>query len=311
MSNRHEQLKPKVRQLKRILNKISRYLDDQWIYPRKGTYLDVTVLTLLSKSLALSRSTVCLVQNGFREEAFAASRTLLELALNLRYITNARTPEIRAKRFVQFVAKIKLEWGTRAVEHFAWTRKAVRQQSPFYKAFQKLKRKYPKQSWLQASRKHSKGVWTMAMEPDRFEKVAVVDRKGKPVLDKRGKPKTKPFTWEFDYKVIYFWTSQFVHVTIDSLDNHAATPEKPFRAYTPETGTPLRRTDLGEMALFNTAITMHKILLAAFRSLGHAYPEELSKPIEACVKSFVRRETNQPRYGWLGRRNPTLSGHRG
>jgi len=80
MSNRHEQLKPKVRQLKRILNKISRYLDDQWIYPRKGTYLDVTVLTLLSKSLALSRSTVCLVQNGFSEEAFAASRTLLELA---------------------------------------------------------------------------------------------------------------------------------------------------------------------------------------------------------------------------------------
>jgi hypothetical protein len=287
MSNRREQLKPKVRQLKRVLKKIGSYLDAQWICPRSGTYLDVTVLTLLSKSLALSRSTVCLVQNGFSEEAFATSRILLELALNLRYITNGRNPELRAKRFIQFVAKIKLEWGTRAVEHFAWTQKSVRQQSPFYKEFHILKRKYPKQSWLQASRKHSKGIWTMAMEPDRFEKVAVVDSKGKPVLNRRGQPKMKPFTWEFDYKIIYFWTSQYVHVTIDSLDNHSAMPEKPFRVYNPETGTPVRRTDLGEMALFNTAITMHKILLVAFRSLGQVYEEELSKPIEACVKSFV------------------------
>jgi hypothetical protein len=287
MRSRREQLKPKIRRLKRVLNRINRYLDDLLIYPRGGTYLDATVLTLLSKSLALSRSTVCLVQNGFGEEAFAASRTLLELALNLRYITNGRTPEARAKRFVQFVAKIKLEWGNRAVEHFAWTQKSVRQNSPFYQEFQILKRKYPKQTWLQASRKHSKGIWTMAMEPDRFEKVAVVDRKGKPMLDKRGRPKMRPFTWEFDYEVIYFWTSQYVHVTIDSLDNHAAIPHKPFKVYNPQTGTPLRRTDLGDMALFNTAITMHKILIAAFRSLGQTYPDELSKLIEACVRSFV------------------------
>jgi hypothetical protein len=288
MPSGSQQLAPKVRQVRRLLRKISRYLDDQWIYPRVGIYLDATVLTLLSKSLALARSTVCLVQNGFGEEAFATSRILLELALNLRYITNGRTPEARAKRFVQFVAKIKLEWGQKAVEHFAWTQKAVRQQSPFYKKFQAMKRKYPKRSWLQASRKHEKGIWTMAMEPDRFEKVAIVDSKGKPLLNKRGKPLTKPFNWEFDYKIIYFWTSQYVHVTVDSLDDHAAAPGRPFRVYDPVTGTSVRKTDLGEMALFNTAITMHKILLAALRSLGQAYPDELSKPIEACVKSFVR-----------------------
>jgi hypothetical protein len=287
MSNRHEKLKPKIRRLKEILNKVSRYLDDQWIYPRRNTYLDLTVLTLLSKSLALARSTVCLVQNGFGEEAFATSRILLELALNLRYITNGRNPELRAKRYVHFVSKEKLTWGARAVEHFAWSQKTVRQQSPFYKEFQRLKRKYPKQSWLQASRKHSKGIWTMAMEPDKFEKIAVVDRKGKPVLDKRGKPKMKPYTWEFDYKIIYFWTSQYVHVSIDSLDNHAATPEKPFKVFIPQTGTPIRRTDLGDMALFNTAMMLHKILAAAFRSLGHTYPKELSDPIGDCVKSFV------------------------
>jgi len=292
MSNRRQQLAPRVRRLKRVLATIGHYLDDQHFYPREGAYLDATVLTLLSKSLALSRSTVCLVQNGFGEEAFATSRILLELALNLRYITNGRTPEARAKRFVHFVAKIKLEWGARAVQHFAWTQKSVRQQSPLYKEFQTLKRKYPKQSWLQASRKHSKGIWTMAIEPDKFEKVAVLDAKGKPVINKQGKPVMKPFTWEFDYRIIYFWTSQFVHVTIDSLDNHTAAPGKRFKVYSPENGTPIRRTNLGEMALFNTVITMHKILIAAFRSLGHVYPQHLSGPIEACVKSFVQTRKN-------------------
>jgi hypothetical protein len=288
MSDRREQLKPRVRQVKRILAKITRYLNDQWFHPREGAYLDATVLTLLSKSLALSRSTVCLIQNGFCEEAFAASRTLLELALNLRYITNGRNPELRAKRYVQFVAKIKTEYGARAIEQLSWTQKTLRQQAASYKEFQVLKRKYPKQSWLQASRKHAKGVWTMATEPDRFEKIAVVDKKGQPVLDKRGKPKMKPFTWEFDYRIIYFWTSQFVHVTIDSLDNHAATPDKAFRVYDPQTGTPIRNADIGVTALFNTVVTMHKILIAAFRSLGHEFPEQLSKPLEACVKSLMR-----------------------
>jgi len=270
--------------------KIIRYLDHQWICPRKGVYLDnldTTVLTLLSKSLALARSTVCLVQNGFDEEAFAASRTLLELALNLRYITNGANPELRAKRYIHFVAKIKMEYGARAVEKLAWTQKTLRETAASYKEFQVLKRKYPKQSWLQASKKHAKGIWTMAMERDRFEKIAVVDSKGKPVLNKRGKPKMKPFTWEFDYRIIYFWTSQFVHVTVDSLDNHAATQDKTFKVYDPQTGTPVRNANIGTTALFNTVMTMHKILIAAFRSIGHEFPEELSKPLEACLKSLM------------------------
>jgi hypothetical protein len=287
MSNRREQLKPKVRQVTRVLNKITRYLDQQWICPRKGIYLDATVLTLLSKSLALARSTGCLVQNGFHEEAFASSRTLLELALNLRYITNGANPELRAKRYIHFVAKIKMEFGARAIELLSWTQKTLRETAASYKEFQVLKRKYPKQGWLQASRKHAKGIWTMAMEPDRFEKVAVVDGKGKPVLNKRGKPKMKPFTWEFDYRIIYFWTSQFVHVTVDSLDNHAATPDKTFKVYNSQTGTPVRNADIGTTALFNTMVTMHKILIAAFRSIGHEFPEELSKPLEACVRSLM------------------------
>jgi hypothetical protein len=281
--------KASVRRLNSVLNKIHKYLDAQWFHPRKRTYLDVVVLTILSKSLALARSTACLVQNGFNEEAFASSRTLLELALNLRYITNGRNPEARAKRFVHFVAKIKLEWGRKAVEHFAFPASAVHKGMPSYKEFQSLERKFPKQNWLQASRKHSKGIWTMAMEPDRFEKVPVLDKAGKPVLNKYGKPKLKPFTWAFDYKVIYFWTSQFVHVTVDSLENHTMLRDKPFSVYTQGSRPPVKKTDLGDMALFNTIVYMHRILLAGFRGIGHTYPDELSKPVVALMELLGRK----------------------
>jgi hypothetical protein len=73
-----------LRQVSRVLNQIHAFLDDQLFYPREKSYLDVSVLTLLSKSLALARSIVCLVRGGFGEEAFASSRTLLELALTGR-----------------------------------------------------------------------------------------------------------------------------------------------------------------------------------------------------------------------------------
>ena len=280
-----------LRRVNRILNKIHGYLDSQWFHPRKRAYLDATILTLLSKSLALARSTTCLVQNGFPEEAFASSRTLLELALNLRYITNGRNPELRAKRFVHFVAKIKMEWGRRAVEHSVVSATSVRKDMASYKEYQRMERKFPRQGWLQASKRHSKGIWTMAMEPDRFEKVPIMDKAGKPVLNKRGKPKGKPLTWAFDYQVVYFWASQFVHVTIDSLDNHAALPLRPFRVYTPGSRPPYRKVDLGEMTLFNVTVYMHRILLAGLRGIGHSYPDQLSKPIVALMESFLEKSS--------------------
>lgn len=277
----------KVRQVSKILNQIHSYLDDQWFHPRSGSFLDVAVLTLLSKSLALARSTVCLVKGGFDEEAFGLSRSLLEVAMTMRCISNGRNPEVRAKRFVHFVAKIKMDWGRKAIEYFLFTPSAIRKDKASYEKFQRMERKYPKQSWLQASRKHSKGIWTMAMEPDRYQKVQVLDDKGKPVLNKRGKPKMKPFTWAVDYKVMYFWESQYVHSTIDSLDNHAAIAGKPFLVYTQGSRPSRRETDYGDLALFNTITNMHKVLLSGFRGLGHEYPDELSKPIETLMRSLA------------------------
>lgn len=282
------ELKPDLLKLNRVLNTIHSYLDQQLFYPREKSYLDAAVLTLMSKSVTLARSTACLVKNGFDEEAFASSRTLLELALNLRYIVNGRNPEVRAKRYIHYVAKIKMEWARRSVKHFVYSASMVRKGMPNYKKFQALERKFPRHGWVQSSKKRSKGIWTMAIEPDRYEKVPLLDKKGKPVLDKHGKPKLQPYTWVFDYEILYFWTSQFVHVTIDSVDNHNALPGKLFSVYTQGCRPSVRKNNnLGSMAIFNTILYMHKILASGFNGLGHKCPDKLSNPVDALLKSLV------------------------
>jgi hypothetical protein len=87
-------LRPPLRRLNRVLNDIHAYLDEQWFHPRYKSYFDAAVLTLLSKSLALARSTACLVQNGFDEEAFASSRMELTQRLTRRKMRKERAHEI-------------------------------------------------------------------------------------------------------------------------------------------------------------------------------------------------------------------------
>lgn len=87
-------LRPPLRRLNRVLNDIHAYLDEQWFHPRYKSYLDAAVLTLLSKSIALARSTACLVQNGFDEEAFASSRMELTQRLTRRKMRKERAHEI-------------------------------------------------------------------------------------------------------------------------------------------------------------------------------------------------------------------------
>jgi hypothetical protein len=70
----------------------------------------------------------------------------------------------------------------------------------------------------------------------------------------------------------------------------AKVPDRPFSVYTQGSRPPINKTDPGDMALFNTIFYVHRILLAAFRSIGHTYPDELSKPLVALIESLVEKE---------------------
>ena len=103
-------------------------------------------------------------------------------------------------------------------------------------------------------------------------------------LDSQEKtPDGKPVKWEFDYDWIYFWTSQYVHATVASIETHAWEPPKSWESFKPFSVNiaPYRGKHTSGLAVFNTAIYLHKILVLAFRALGQPYPVTLSKPLEA------------------------------
>jgi hypothetical protein len=279
--------------LKRTISRVHKFIDQQGLYIRNtpgARWLDSLCLAFVSKALAVSRGVVCLVEADLGDEAFGLLRTLLEMTLTLRYITNGRTRELRAKRFIEFQSKIKMEWKRRGIVHFHWTPKDARSGMPHYERFVRLEKKYPRQSWYQ-TKKNRAWTGTLALEPDRIERVTLKDSKGRVVLDKRGKPKLVPATWAFDYFWIYFWTSSFVHVNVDCLSKHAAVPYVPFKIYNQQgQPQPVGVMNYGDQALFSTAVYLRAILIFAYRGLNSSPPENLLSSLQQIVEAAAGDE---------------------
>jgi hypothetical protein len=292
-----EELTPRrKREMKRLLRKIVTFIDNQTLYPRGHVFLDKVVLAHVSKALNVAQGIMALIEAGFPEEAFGLSRTMVEIALNLRFITN-RNSEQRAKRFVHYLSRWKMELMRRALKHFYctdangnwvldakgekiphYTKAEFRQMLKKYEMHTKIARKFPKRtSWTDTGSKISRGgVWMMAMEPDRYESVNGV-----------------PMKWEFDYDWMYFWTSQYVHATVVSMDSsHATRPTDRFVVRKPFQDAQSN----ADMAVFNAAVQLNKILLMAFRALGHPYPPKIADPLGDFVIRMVRGDagTQQP-----------------
>ena len=268
------------KELKRILSKVQGFFDRQRYYARGHVFLDKVVLAHVSKSLTVARSVLCLIDSGFPEEAFGLSRTLVEIALNLRFITN-KYSETRARRFVHYFAKWKMELIRRTLKHFskavnstgskpAYSRADLRKMLSDYKIIAKIARKFPNRiSWTETrNRKASRGgAWMMAKEADKYEK-----------LD------GKPYNWEFDYDWIYFWTSQYVHATVISMESHATFPREAFSVRI----APERGEHTADLAAFNVALYIQKVLVMAFRAIKHDLPNELADPLGKLITKWAK-----------------------
>jgi hypothetical protein len=234
-------------------------------------FLDKVALAHVSKGLTVAKGVVCLLDADLPEEAFGLSRTLVEVAFNLRFITN-KYSEQRARRFVHYYARWKLEQIRRAVKHYKgdvdakgrrqskYTKAQLRAHVPDYKLIVKYALKFPNRtSWTETSNRKSKGgAWKMATEPDTHEKVD-----------------GEPIKWEFDYDWIYFWTSQYVHATVACMDTHAVVPKEAFEIHI----APQHGEHTAGLAVFNTGLYLHKILVMALRSIKYDFPHELMEPL--------------------------------
>jgi Family of unknown function (DUF5677) len=192
---------PKTAQL-RVRNVLSRievlesYINDLTVIPSTSYVGTAVLLALLSKSLTVSRAICELIGSGFPAEAFGLTRTLVELYLTIHYIANKDT-EARAKTYVEYFAKVHAEWGEINAKYYPG-RKLV--EPAFHDEAMKIAEKFK-----------NKHAWTgiggqtrmMAFEEDTVD------------ISDDG----KPFKSDFDYEVIYFWTSHFVHGTVAILSS--------------------------------------------------------------------------------------------
>lgn len=71
-----------IRTAESEINRLGIYPRNPWMYP-----FDALGLSAVSKAIALSKACLKLVSSGFPDEAFGLSRSIVECANNLRFMT--------------------------------------------------------------------------------------------------------------------------------------------------------------------------------------------------------------------------------
>lgn len=247
-----------VASVRGLLKTVSEYMNGLDIYPRaSGIFLDAVMLAMVSKNLRVGEATCLLVDNGFHDEAFGLSRTMFEVALSARYISNA-DDWTRSARYVKYYAKDHEGW-TQLVGKY-YPNATVEFHAEHQKMLEMAKQFKDPHRWSGQS------VKQMALEEDAFD----VDESG------------KPFKWEYDYEVIYKWTSHFVHGTVVALDDHASDARTAFRVRGGR-----QNIEKGGMALFNVVFYLLRTLVSAFRSIQYEIQKEVLEEFEGVLKGLT------------------------
>jgi hypothetical protein len=233
------QMRKEAQILLEDIQRVSRELNRADLYPRGHVYLDKVLLGLLSKGLTIAKGICVLVENDLPQEAFGLSRSLLEVALTSRYIINFPSNtkmEIRATRYVHYYAKVYSEWLKRVKKHIPQHKKTRnRQHEEFLAKARKYRSPYHWTLPPRGKKKRKLFGTNVAMMAREFDAHETVD--GLPVQ------------WDFDYEMIYFWTSQYVHGTAWALNSHGGAPLEPFRVH----NNRVFDKALPGLALFNAA----------------------------------------------------------
>jgi hypothetical protein len=249
---------PDVTAAMRQIERLEEYVDGLEMIPATRYLRSAVLLAILSKALTVGRAVCNLVAAGFPAEAFGLTRTLVEIFLTVRYISNKDTEE-RARTYAEYFTKVHAEWGDLNTKYYP-----DRKLKPpgFHEEAMRVAEKFK-----------SKHAWTgvggqtrmMAFEEDTVE------------LDEKG----EPFRAEFDYEVIYFWTSHFVHGTVIALDGHAMPPGTIFRV---RGAKPKQR--LADNALFHTLAFILRTFVFALRAMREDEPLVL-QDVHDLIRSYA------------------------
>jgi len=232
-------------------------LDETGFYPPYNGYRYMIALALYSKCITTAEATLVLLDAGYSDEAFGMTRTMVDIFVTLRYIANKDTDE-RAKRYAEFTAKESEQWAKIATDYFPQTAQ------PLSDRMKRLAATFPSpHQWS------CKTVKEMCSEPDNIE---TDPASGKPVVH------------DFAYRVIYRWTSLYVHPTVGSLWNHLVKAGKDRFIVRSRNAR-----DMSHMALFNAASYLVNTMICFYRVMEEPQPSRLGTWAGTLIAHLARR----------------------
>lgn len=231
--------------------RIRRFVDDQAYCPRRGVQLDIALLGLLSKSIRFAEGTCHLVSGGFHEEALALARSILEVFLTTRYITNKRS-EQRAHSYLRFCAAHVVNVEEVFARFLVGVRPRPRteEMKHLLRLGRRIKRR---KGWMTIAK--------MAREPHR---------------DRRDRERDgSPMDVEFHYEGIYEYLSHYAHGTSVSLQTHALGRGQIFRVHSGEWAA----KGLGSLALYYALGYLWTTLILIQRHFADSLPGQIDRAI--------------------------------
>jgi len=226
-------------------------------YPPLNGYRYMVALALYSKCLTVAEAIITLLDADFGDEAFGMTRTLVDIYITLRYIANKDTEE-RARLYYRFIAKDIHGWNDIAKDYWPQLTR------PMDPNIVSAASHYPN-----PHRWSGKSVKDMALEPDTFE---TDPKTGKAVIH------------DFHYRVVYRWTSHFVHPTIVALQNHVVQPGRDRFVV-----RGMREQEQTHFAVFNIACFVGLTMISFYRCMGDPQPDRVGTWSGALIAHLARR----------------------
>jgi hypothetical protein len=257
-TSRRPCIRPEIEHLRKFVAYTKKSLNAAQIYSPANNHKYMVALALYSKAITVAEATIVLLDAGFSDEAFGMTRTLVDIFFSLHYIANNDTDE-RARQYAQFTAKDSEVWSE--VSSLYWPQQQFR---PLDERTKKIAATY-----RSPHRWSGKTAKEMATEPDTAE----VD------------PATgKSAVHDFAYRVVYRWTSHYVHPTVGALGNHLVQAGRDVFVVRSGNGK-----NMQHMTVFNVSCYLVNTMISFFRCMGEPQPDRLSKWAGGLIAHIARR----------------------
>jgi hypothetical protein len=208
---------------------------------------DIVGLATLSKAFSLSNACLKLLRSDQSDEAFALSRSIVECANNLRYMTEkSDTQDKRVRNFVNQHKADKAYWAHYCLELFAG------------RPEEQEIRDYMQQEGITPDTKPASRHWS-GERGFVWDTMTVDHPLDGPVTEKHKK---------LSYAADYFQTSTFVHCSLPAIDNHAVEEGTPFRV---STASGLHETT--QSTLFTVLVYLHSTICYAMHGMNLESPK--------------------------------------